>query len=77
MRRLADSAVRAKVILERENAPLPADCRRMVALDLERTLSGYFELADKVEVNVEKGDTYEIVVRAKAVRIKTFGVLRS
>ncbi len=76
MRKLADSAVRAKLLLERENSALSADCERMISLELTRALSGYFELSDDLSLHVEKGAEYEITIRARAVRVKSFGVAR-
>ncbi len=76
MRKLTDGAVRAKEILERDNAPVPAECERMIAQDLAALLAGYFELESDVELKIERKDALEITVRARAVRAKTFGVVR-
>lgn len=76
MRRLSDSAERAKCILERESAPLSAECERIVARDLERTLSGYFDLTGKLSLQIERGDKIVIIVRAKAVQVKPFGLIK-
>ena len=76
MRKLTDGAVRAKEILERDNAPIPAECERMIAQDLSSLLAGYFELEGGIELKIERKDALEITVRAKALRAKTFGVVR-
>ena len=76
MRRLTDNAVRAKNILEREGAPLPPDCKQMLARDLERVLSDYFDLAAPVEVHVAREGSYVVTVRAEAARPRPFGVIK-
>lgn len=76
MRKLTDGAVRAKEILERDNAPVPAECERMIAQDLAALLSGYFELEGDVELKIERKDALEITVRARAVRSKSFRVMK-
>ena len=76
MRRLTDNAVRAKNILEREGAPLPPDCEQMLARDLERVLSDYFDLAAPVEVHIGREGSYVVTVRAEAARPRPFGVIK-
>ncbi len=76
MRRLTDNAVRAKNILEREGAPLPPDCEQMLARDLERVLSDYFDLAAPVEVHIAREGSYVVTVRAEAARPRPFGVIK-
>lgn len=76
MRKLTDGAVRAKEILERGGAPIPAECERLIAQDLAALLAGYFELEGDIYLKIERKDSFEITVRAKALRAKTFGVVR-
>ena len=38
MQRLTDNARRARALIERENAPLPPDCARVLEADLSRVL---------------------------------------
>lgn len=76
MRRLTDNAVRARNILEREGAPLPPDCEQMLARDLERVLSGYFDLAAPVQVNIAREGCYVVTVRAEAARPRPFGIVK-
>lgn len=76
MRRLTDSAARAKNLLEREGAPLPEECERALARDLERVLSSYFSLRGGVELKVVRGESYVITLRAEAVQARPFGILR-
>ena len=75
MRRLTDSARRARDVLARENAVLPAECERVAVRELEKTLSEFFVLTGGVSLKVERGDKLVISVSAKAERIKPFGVL--
>ena len=76
MRRLTDSAQRAKRILEQAGAPLNEECMQVLRRDLTRTLGNYFELAAEAEVKIERGGNLVITVRAEAVRARPFGVLR-
>ena len=76
MRKLTDGAARAKTILERDNAPLSEECERVVKRDLERTLSGYFDLCGEVSFKITRGENYAITIRAEASQIKPFGVIR-
>ena len=76
MRRLTDNAVRAKHILEREDAPLTPDCEQMLERDLERVLAGYFDLAAPVRVQIAREGSYVVTVRAEAARPRPFGVVK-
>lgn len=76
MRKLSDGAARAKNLLERENAPLSEECERVLARDLERTLSGYFGLCGPVEVKIARNGNYVITVRAEAAQVKPFGIIK-
>lgn len=75
MRRLADSAQRALDVLERENAVLSAECEKIAARDVARTLSEFFELTDDIVLKVEKKGKIVITVYAEAEKVKPFGVL--
>lgn len=76
MRRLNDSAARAKNLLERENAPLAEECERVLVRDIERTLSAYFSLKGEVELKIVRESDYTITIRAAAVQVKPFGVIK-
>ena len=76
MRKLTDGAVRAKTLLERESAPLSEECERVLALDLERTLAAYFALNGGVRLKITREENYIITVRAEAVQVKPFGVVK-
>lgn len=76
MRKLTDGAVRAKTLLERESAPLSEECERVLALDLERTLAAYFSLNGVVRLKITREENYIITVRAEAVQVKPFGVVK-
>ena len=76
MRKLTDGAVRAKTLLERESAPLSEECERVLALDLERTLAAYFSLNGGVRLKITREENYIITVRAEAVQVKQFGVVK-
>ncbi len=75
MQKVTDSAARARRLLERENAPLPPACERLLAAELARVLGAYFELSAPPQVAIERGKTLRITVRAQAERAKPFGVL--
>ena len=45
MRKLTDNAKRARDVLARENAVLPADCERVAKREIQKTLSEFFELS--------------------------------
>ena len=77
MRKLTDGAARAKEVLERESAPVPAECERLIALDLGAVLNGYFELEGGVDLQIERGEQLRITVRARARRARPFNVARS
>lgn len=76
MKTLKDNAVRAREILKREQSPISGECESVVRADLERVLSGYFTLAGKVNIQVERGELFTIKIEAKASEIKPFGVIR-
>ena len=76
MRKLTDGAVRAKTLLERESASLSEECERVLALDLERTLAAYFSLNGGVRLKITREENYIITVRAEAVQVKPFGVVK-
>ena len=76
MRRLTDNAVRAKSILAREGAPLSADCEQVLVRELQRVLSGLFDLTGDVQVSVTREKTFVSQIRAEAVRVRPFGVVK-
>ena len=48
----------------------------MLARDLERVLSDYFDLAAPVEVHIAREGSYVVTVRAEAARPRPFGVIK-
>lgn len=75
MRRLNDSARRAREILAKENAVLPAECERVAVREIEKTLSEFFALTGGIVFKAEKKDKIVITVVAEADGVKPFGVL--
>ena len=75
MRRLNDSARRAREILAKENAVLPAECERVAVREIEKTLSEFFALTGGIVFKAEKMDKIVITVVAEADGVKPFGVL--
>ena len=77
MHRLTDSAARAKNLLERENAPPPGGCGRVLARDLGRVLASYFFLPGGGQLKIAReGNSTVITLRAEAVQARPFGVVR-
>lgn len=76
MHKLTDSAARAKILLERESAPISEECERVLARDLERVLASYFFLQGNVQLKIVREDNYVITLRAEAVQARPFGVVR-
>ena len=75
MRKLTENAARARRVLERAGAPLAPECEEMIARELTRVLSAYFDLRGGVRVTIERADVLHITMRADAVSAKPFGVL--
>ena len=75
MRRLTDSARRARDVLERENSVLSAECEKIAVRDVQRTLSEFFKLSGDISFKVERKGKIVITISAEAVEAKPFGVL--
>ena len=75
MRRLTDSARRAMDVLARENAVLPAECERIAAREIEKTLSESFVLSGGISFRAERNGKIVITVTAEAEGVKPFGVI--
>ncbi len=72
MRRLRESALRARDVLEREKQPLSEGCRALIARDVAAALSEYFVLTGSVRVKVERGEKVKITLEAEAESILPF-----
>ena len=66
MRRLTDSARRARNVLERENSVLSAECEKIAMRDVQRTLSEFFKLSGDISFKVERKGKIEITIAAEA-----------
>ncbi len=75
MRRLTDSARRARDVLERENSVLSAECEKIAMRDVQRTLSEFFKLSGDISFKVERKGKIVITISAEADEAKPFGVL--
>lgn len=75
MKTYTDNAARARTLLRRASAPLPPACESMIAADLTRALSAYFELEGEVRLRVTRGGSIRIVVEAEAKAVKAFGTV--
>lgn len=75
MRRLTDSARRARDVLERENSVLSAECEKIAMRDVQRTLSEFFKLSGDISFKVERKGKIVITIAAEADEAKPFGVL--
>lgn len=75
MRRLTDSARRARNVLERENSVLSAECEKIAMRDVQRTLSEFFKLSGDISFKVERKGKIVITISAEADEAKPFGVL--
>ena len=73
MRRLRESALRARSVLEREKQPLSEGCRALVARDVAAALSEYFVLSGEVRLKVVRGDKISLLIEAEAESILPFG----
>ena len=68
---------RLQEIINNDRLLLSSDTSEMICYDLKNTLSEYFNLEDTVLLSVEpKNDCYEVIVKAKASAIKSFGVIK-
>ncbi len=72
MRRLRESALRARSVLEREKQPLSEGCRALIARDVAAALSEYFALTGEVRVRVERAEKLKITLEAEAESIVPF-----
>lgn len=72
MRRLRESALRARDVLEREKQPLSEGCRALIARDVAAALSEYFVLTGSVRLKVERGEKVKITLVAEAESILPF-----
>lgn len=75
MRKLTDGALRARDVLARENAVLPAECGRVAARDIEKILSEYFVLSGGVSFKAERKGRIVITIVAEAEEAKPFGIV--
>ena len=75
MKTYTDNAARARTLLRRANAPLSPACEGMIAADLTRVLSAYFELEGEVRLRVTRGGSIRIAVEAEAKAVKPFGTV--
>ena len=66
MRRLRESALRARDVLEREG------CRALIARDVAAALSEYFVLTGSIRLKVERGEKVKITLVAEAESILPF-----
>ena len=73
MRRLRESALRARSVLEREKQPLSEGCRALIARDVAAALSEYFVLSGDVRLKVVRGEKLTPVLEAEAESILPFG----
>ncbi len=73
MRRLRESALRARSVLEREKQPLSEGCRALIARDVAAALSEYFVLSGDVRLKVVRGEKLTLVLEAEAESILPFG----
>ena len=72
MRRLRESALRARDVLEREKQPLSEGCRALIARAVAAALSEYFVLTGSVRLKVERGEKVKITLEAEAESILPF-----
>lgn len=73
MRRLRESALRARSVLEREKQPISEGCRALIARDVAAALSEYFVLSGDVRLKVVRGEKLTLVLEAEAESILPFG----
>lgn len=73
MRRLRESALRARSVLEREKQPLSEGCRALIARDVAAALSEYFVLSGDVRLKVVRGEKLTLALEAEAESILPFG----
>lgn len=69
-------AERLRTVIDGDRLHISKDYASLVGYDLEKLLGDYFELvsAPVIELEGEEG-RYSVTVRAKAVRVKPFGIL--
>ena len=68
---------RLQEIIKNDRLLLSNDTSEMICYDLKKTLLEYFNLDGAVTIKVEpKSDCYEVTVSAKAVAIKSFGIIK-
>ena len=72
MRRLRESALRARDVLEREKQPLSEGCRALIARDVAAALSEYFVLTGSIRLKVERGEKVKITLEAEEESILPF-----
>lgn len=67
---------RLRNVIDGDRLHISKDYASLVGYDLEKLLGDYFELVSPpvIELEGEEG-RYSVTVRAKAVRIKPFGIL--
>ena len=70
------AAYRLQRVIEGDRLHLPADYVSLIGYDAEKLLGEYFVLSRSPEITVEgREGKYEITLRAKAERVKGFGLL--
>jgi hypothetical protein len=66
-----------KDIINSDRLLLSSDTSEMICYDLKNVLLEYFNLEGGVSIVVEPTkDSYEITVKATAVAVKSFGIIR-
>ncbi len=66
-----------KEIITSDRLLLSSDTSEMICYDLKNVLSEYFNLSGGVSIVVEPNkDSYEVTVKATAIAVKSFGIIR-
>lgn len=66
-----------KDIITSDRLLLSSDTSEMICYDLKNVLSEYFNLSGGVSIVVEPTkDSYEVTIKAVAVAVKSFGIIR-
>lgn len=66
-----------KDLITSDRLLLSSDTSEMICYDLKNVLSEYFNLSGGVSIVVEPNkDSYEVTVKATAVAVKSFGIIR-
>ena len=68
---------RLQEIINNDRLLLSSDVSEMICYDIKNTLNEYFNLQGNVSILLEpKNDCYEILIKANAVAIKSFKIIK-